>query len=161
MSRIILNEYTVTPQTPSADTLAIYAMSNALHVLSDTGVSSRLCSLKSIIRGNLGQSTIQPNNTAVALGTTVVFVASNPRYLVVISNGFSVPSSSTSWLGVRINGADTYFNVTCYSHTTHAYILQATTGTTYTINPIVRNSTATAVQTLGGFILIVEIGDSL
>lgn len=164
MSRIILNEYTITPPTPSTDTLAIYASEGELHVLNDAGTDITLKSAQ-LPRSSLvfvaGGSNMSANNTWAVQGAGITFVAQTDRYLVTVSNGFTSPANGTTFLGVRVNNVDTTFATYIAGQGTHAMILNAVIGTSYTIYQIMRNPTANILTTAGGFLHVIEVGESL
>ena len=164
MSRIILNEYTTTPQTPSTDTLAIYAKNGELHVLNDTGTDITLKSAqlpRSSLVAIAPDNTFGANSAWVQLGSAVTFVAQTNRYLVTVSNGFMTNSNTGNFMGIRVNGVDTTFNSFIAGQGTHATILSAVVGTSYTIYQIVRNPTINTLTTVGGFLHVIEVGAPL
>ena len=164
MSRIILNEYTVTPQTPSSDTLAIYASGGELHVLNDAGIDIAIKSAQ-LPKASLvfidGGSNFSPSGAWQPQGASITFVAQTDRYLVTVSNGFNTNANSTTFIGIRVNGVDTTFSTYIAGQGTHATILSAVIGTTYTINQIMRNPAAFTLTSVGGFLHVIEVGASL
>ena len=164
MSRIILNEYTVTPQTPSSDTLAIYASEGELHVLNDLGTditlkSAQLPRASLVFIPSLG--IMSPNGEWAVQGAGITFVAQTGRYLVTVSNGFTSNQAVTTFIGIRVNGVDTTFNTYIAGQGTHATILSAVIGTSYTINQIMRNPYVNPLTAAGGFLHVMEVGASL
>ena len=164
MSRIILNEYTTTPQTPSTDTLAIYASGGELHVLNDAGTDITL-KIAQLPRSSLvsipGIYTMSPRSAWEIQGSGITFVAQVNRYLVTVSNGFTTNEASTTFIGIRVNGVDTTFTTYIAGQGTHATILSAVVGTSYTIYQIMRNPTGSTLQIVGGFLHVIEVGASL
>ena len=164
MSRIILNEYTTTPQTPSTNTLAIYASGGELHVLNDAGTDITLKSAQ-LPRSSLvqipGNYTMAPGAGWAIQGSDITFVAQTNRYLVTVSNGFTTNAPSATFIGIRVNGVDTTFSTYIAGQGTHATILSAVVGTSYTIYQIMRNPTASTLQIVGGFLHVMEVGASL
>ena len=164
MSRIILNEYTVTPQTPSSDTLAIYASGGELHVLNDAGIDITIKSAQ-LPKASLvfidGGSNHSPSGAWRPQGASITFVAQTDRYLVTVSNGFNINTDSTTFIGIRVNGVDTTFSTYIAGQGTHATILSAVVGTSYTINQIMRNPTGGTLTSVGGFLHVIEVGASL
>ena len=164
MSRIILNEYTTTPQTPSSDTLAIYASGGELHVLNDAGTditlkSAQLPKLSLVAIG--GGGNMSPAGSWAIQGSGITFVAQTNRYLVTASNGFIANATESTFIGIRVNGVDTTFNTYVAGQGTHATILSAVVGTSYTIYQIMRNPTGGTLVTVGGFLHVIEVGASL
>ena len=164
MSRIILNEYTVTPQTPSSDTLAIYASEGELHVLNDAGTDITLKNAQ-LPRASLvfisGGDHMSPHGAWLVQGAGITFVAGVDRYLVTVSNGFTVMANSSTFIGIRVNGVDTTFATYIAGQGTHATILSAVLGTSYTVHQIMRNPTGVTLTTVGGFLHVIEVGASL
>ena len=164
MSRIILNEYTVTPQTPSSDTLAIYASEGELHVLNDLGTditlkSAQLPRASLVFIPSLG--IMSPNGEWAVQGAGITFVAQTGRYLVTVSNGFTANINTATFIGIRVNGVDSTFTTYIAGQGTHATILSAVLGTSYTVHQIMRNPTGVTLMTVGGFLHVIEVGASL
>ena len=164
MSRIILNEYTTTPQTPSTNALAIYANNGELHVLNDAGTDITLKSAqlpKSSLVAITGGHATSPGGSWSIQGSGITFVAQTNQYLVTVSNGFTTNGSASTFIGIRVNGVDTTFATYIAGQGTHATILSAVVGTSYTIYQIMRNPTGSTLITAGGFIHVIEVGASL
>jgi hypothetical protein len=104
-----------------------------------------------------GGSNYGNNSTWYAQGSGITFVASNNKYLVMVSSGFLVTANASGFIGVRVNGVDTVFNTYMAGQITNAFVLSTVMGTTYTVQCIIRNNSNLSPQTtVGGFLMVQE-----
>lgn len=162
MSRIILNEYTITPQTPTTDTLAIYAQNGELHVLNDVGtdITVKSAQLHRVWVQNIAPGSSYSNNSIVYPQGAGLLVSTQASALLVTANiGFTIQSNAyTSWMGIRVNGVDTWANRYMITSATFVMLLNVTPSTQYEIYLIVRNNSNLNPQfTTGGYLLVEEV----
>jgi hypothetical protein len=160
MSKIIFHDFATAPDVPTAGQTLVYTMAGEVHVLSPDGTDVTIRSAQlpvTRIETLAGGSNYGSNGPWYAQGSGITFVATNDKYIVMLSFGFLITASATSFIGIRVNGVDTVFNTSMAGQITNAVILSTVIGTTYTVQAIVRNNSQLNPQTTtGGFLMVQE-----
>ena len=160
MSKIIFHDFATAPDVPTAGQTMLYTMAGEAHILAPDGTDVTIRSAQlpvTRIETLVSGSNYVNNGTWYAQESGITFVATNDKYLIMLSFGFLVITSATSFIGIRVNGVDTVFDTNMAGQITNAVVRSAVIGTTYTVQAIVRNNSQFSPQTTtGGFLMVQE-----